>query len=369
MIVLALRNLTKDRGRLALSISAIGLALTLMMMLSGIFHGSLARDVKYIQEIDADLFVFAKGTAAYYQVSTPLSMASLQKLRHLQEVADVTPVYTVRAALESGGRTFSLYISGYDPADVRSGPWAVISGHRLIRDNQIVLPTKLASRLSLGVGDVIRLSGSSRPFEIAALVPEASSFGRHHSWVTERTASELYPLPGYATFALVRLSRGAPIAQAIAAMKAEIPSASVNTKAEQLALARDFQADSFSPVLNAMTIIAATVATLIVGIVLYSFVHERRRELGVLLAIGFQYISLICLIFLQSFMLLFVSFVVALMLTGVASRTMVTLLEFPFLLGPQAVGSSFLQTVVIALIAAIPSVRFITSVEPSEAFR
>ncbi|MDO8650166.1 MAG: hypothetical protein Q7K33_02530, partial [Candidatus Berkelbacteria bacterium] len=58
------RTLSKDFSRLALSIAGVSLSVTLMLTMMGIYNGSLMRDVKFIKEINTDIFVFPKGISA-----------------------------------------------------------------------------------------------------------------------------------------------------------------------------------------------------------------------------------------------------------------------------------------------------------------
>ncbi|MDO8649990.1 MAG: ABC transporter permease, partial [Candidatus Berkelbacteria bacterium] len=129
------------------------------------------------------------------------------------------------------------------------------------------------------------------------------------------------------------------------------------------------QAESFAPILNMMASVAVILGTLIVGIVLYSSVNERRRELGVMKAIGFNNRSLAMITYVQALLLVLIGFVIGLAITLAANYLMPRFLDFPISLTVAAVWETLGLSLVISLLSMVPSVRFISKVYPSEAFK
>jgi len=369
MLLIVWRTLSKDSGRLMLSIAGITLSIVLMLMMQAIYNGALKRDVKFIEEISTDIFIFPRGVSAYYQASIPIPLATLTKLESINGVAKVTPIFNTRAGTERDGKVYDLYISGYEPSNTDYGPWSVVAGSRIINDSQIVIPSSLAKALHLSIGDRLKIIGIDRDWEVGGLVPEGKSFGRNHSWVTQKVSRDIYPTPGYATFALLELSGDAPTNQVISRIEDQFDGLSAKTKAEQIAVADESQAESFAPILNMMTAVAVILGTMIVGIVLYSSINERRRELGVMKAIGFNDRTLSLMTYFQAFLLVLMGYVIGLLIVIAANYLLPQLIDIPIALTFEAVWQTLLLTLVISLLAMVPSVKFISSVYPSEAFR
>lgn len=363
------RTLSKDSGRLLLSLAGVTLSIILMLMMQAIYKGSLVRDAKFIREINTDVFVFPRGASAYYQASTPVPLTELNEISTIQGVSRVTPIFSTRAGLERDGKIYDLYISGYTPSDINYGPWLVVSGSRTINDSEIVIPSSLAKKLDLKIGDQLKLIGIERDWTIGGLVPEGKSFGRNHSWVTQRNAEDIFPAPGFATFALVELDTNASGSSVTANIEKQFDNLSAKTKAEQIRLADESQAESFAPILNMMTAVAIVLGTLIVGIVLYSSISERRRELGVMKAIGFNTRTLVIITYTQALLLLVIGFVIALFIVLAVNYSLPRFFDFPIALTFQAVWQTLIYAFAISLLALIPSVKFISSVYPSEAFK
>jgi putative ABC transport system permease protein len=129
-------------------------------------------------------------------------------------------------------------------------------------------------------------------------------------------------------------------------------------------------ASVFSVPLRLMVAIAFLVGTLVVGLVIYTATIERRREYGVLKAIGAQNRLLYSIVTVQALLATLAGAVIGVgVALGAAQVIMVTRPQFLVTITPLAVAQVLGATLLMATFAAFFPARLLARLAPAEAFR
>src|SRR5271167_4478521 len=150
---MVLANLIYRPFRTLISVVAVGVEVTLILLIVGIMLGML-NDTKTRQAgIGADIMVQPPGSSLLMGVSgAPVSVKVADKLRKLDHVVAVAPVVT---QLSTGG-TLEV-IDGIDLSsfEAMGGPFHYLSGGPFEGPNDMLIDDFVASSKKLKVGDTV----------------------------------------------------------------------------------------------------------------------------------------------------------------------------------------------------------------------
>src|SRR5262245_64492259 len=121
-VPLARRNLLADKRRLAASVTGVGLAVMLILLLDGMWAGIRAQTTLYTDRVGADLYVLQPGVRDLTAGAGTLPLATLDTVRADPGVAWAAPVRTAYAILQLHERKVAAYVVGAVPGEA-GGPW------------------------------------------------------------------------------------------------------------------------------------------------------------------------------------------------------------------------------------------------------
>jgi putative ABC transport system permease protein len=126
----------------------------------------------------------------------------------------------------------------------------------------------------------------------------------------------------------------------------------------------------FSPPIRLMSGIALLVGTLVVGLVIYTATVERRREYGVLKALGAPGTLLYRVVGIQAMTIAGAGSLLGIGLTVVVARLITQLRpQFLIVLAPGSVVLALASGALMALAAALLPARVLARLAPAEVFR
>ena len=295
---------------------------------------------------------------------TPATTADV--VRRVDGVARVVPVTSQWAVLDLSGTKQFVYVLGYDPA-VGGGPWRLRSGRGAAADDEIVFDGVLADRRGVHVGDHVSLMG--RPFTVVGLSDGTTSWMTSYLFVRNTAANKLFGAPGTVSYLLVTPRAGVS-AQQLKARLTGIAGTEVQLKSEMIATQQRLNAGVFSVPLQLMAVIASLVGTLVVGLVVYSGTIERRREYGVLKAIGARNIVLYRLVAVQALVAAVAGVAVGVGLAALAAQLIMALRpQFLVVIEPASALMALGIGLGMAVVAALVPVRLLAHLAPADVFR
>lgn len=363
---LARRNLLQDRTRLALSVCGVALAVTLMLLLNGLLGGMYTQIGAYLDHSAGQLVVAQKGVRNLLGATSLLPPDSAGRVRAEPGVARAIPIISQFVMLDLDGRKQPAYMIGYDPVQ-GGGPWHLASGRAPQVDSELVFDRILAQRHNIALGDMVPVMG--RDFTVVGLSDGTTSWMTSFFFVRKAAAESLLRAPGATSFLLVTLKGGVPAAEVRDRLDA-LPGIEAVLKTDMMANDVTLLARFFSIPLQLMVTIAFVVGTLIVGLVIYTATTERRREFGVLKAIGARNRRLYAVVVSQALLAALAGAVLGVGLAyGVAFAVMTLRPQFLVALTPLAVLQTVGAALVMAALAAFFPARLLARLAPAESFR
>ncbi len=363
---LGVRNLTRDRTRLGLSVAGVALATMLVLLLSGFLDGMNSQITSYLDHSPGSIVVAQSGIKNMLVATSVLPAGTRDRVLETEGVATAAPMLSSFVILELRGEKRSAYLVGFDPA-LGGGPWRLAEGRDATTDDEAVVDRALARRYDLAVGDHFDLMG--RGFSIVGLSEGTTSWMTSFIFVRKSAAESLFSLPGMTSFLLVTPTEGTSEADLQARLNT-IRGVSARAKSEVARNDVDVFSRVIGPPVRLMTGIAFLVGTLVVGLVLYSATVERRREYGVLKAIGGSARALYGVTLTQAIIVTLAGAALGLALAvGEAHLVMELPPQFLITFEPRAVATGLAASALMALLAVLLPARGIAALAPADVFR
>jgi putative ABC transport system permease protein len=323
----------------------------------------------------ADLIAAQAGVENMVGARSVIPQMVREQVESVEGVDLAHPMTTLPLIYEEEGRKSAIFLVVIDTV---GGPREVVAGHLLEADGEILIDRGLASIFGLVPGDDLTIAGYD--FEIAGIVEGTSAlwtpfaFSSYDSLIEFYFESNLaddlsaFPLLSYL---LIRLEPGADPAEVTRGIEEVVPDVDVFTP-DQLALNdRALGRTMLGAVLAVLIGLAYLAGTLVVALFMFTTAEGRRRDLGIMKALGFPDRSILISVAGEALLLMVMAIplgVVASQLTASAVNAMMPVyLILPTVPGPLL--SAIAACGAFALIGAIWPLHFIRGLEPGEVFR
>lgn len=109
------RTLVHGKGRMALSVGGVALALILIIALDAVFLGAERQSTRYIDNAGADIIVSQAGVRTMHMAASTLPAELLEPVGDIAGIASVTPVLFASDIIDIGDTRASAYIIGLPP--------------------------------------------------------------------------------------------------------------------------------------------------------------------------------------------------------------------------------------------------------------
>jgi putative ABC transport system permease protein len=360
-VPLGRRNLLADRRRLLASVVGVGLAVMLILLLDGMYTGIQAQSRIYTDKEHADLYVLQPGVRDLTAGTSSLPMSTLGVVRADRDVTWAAPIRTAYLIAQLHGKKVATYLVGSVPGEA-GGPWAISSGRAPAADDEVVLGSALAQRHGLHVGDRLEVLGHS--LRIVGIAP-ANGFMMSYVFVTHHAFDAVAGAPNTTSVILVGTKNPTATAQRLRAEGLNVLSR------DQLAQNDvKFATGIFGSPLKLMVGIGLAAGTLIIALTAYTTIIERRREYGIVKAMGAPRRRLVELALFQTLTLAALGLVAGWLLFLVGRELIVSSRpQFSVVLTSGALVRATVAAFVMALLAAIIPARRLAKLEPAVAYR
>ncbi|OGO10886.1 MAG: hypothetical protein A2Y93_02805 [Chloroflexi bacterium RBG_13_68_17] len=363
---LAWRNLIQERTRLALSVLGVALAILLILLLQGFLRGMFRQIAAYLENSPGSVVVAQDGVVNLLGATSLLPQGAAEAVAAVDGVDRVVPILSQFVILDLHGRKQPAYLVGYDPA-IGGGPWEMAEGRRPHTDDEVVIDRVLAQRHDLLLGD--RLTIIDREFTIVGLSQGTTSWMTSFLFIRKTAAEALVRAPRATSFLLVSPASG-QAAQAIRDRLGGITGTQALLTTEMIANDSRLFGRVFSAPIRLMAGIAFLVGTLVVGLIIYTATVERRREYGVLKAVGAPNRVLLSVVTLQALAASAAGSLGGVALALASARVIMRLRpQFLIILEPTAIGGAIFAGLLMAVLAALLPARVVGNLPPAEVFR
>ncbi|MGQ0431145.1 MAG: ABC transporter permease [Microthrixaceae bacterium] len=358
-VPLARRNLLAEPRRLIASAAGVGMAIMLILLLDGLWAGIEANVTTYEDNVGADLYVAQPGTRNFFGTISLIPATTVDTVRADPDVKWAVPVRGFFSIVELHDIKVPTYVIGSIPGE-RGGPWELRQGRAPATDDEVAIGSVMATRHGIGVGDRMEIMGGR--FTVVGTTTDA--FMASFVFMTHAATDQLLSAPATTSFVLVGTNEPT-------AVRARLGSGLAVLDRDELA-ANDLSlmARAYSVPLRVMRAVAFTVGSLVIALTVYTAMMERRREYGIVKAMGARGRRLLALAVQQTLIIAGIGLVSGGLLF-VAGRAYITTVrpQFVILASPGSVGRAVVAALLMALVAAIVPARRLARLEPATAYR
>lgn len=367
-LLLARRNLARDRARLGLSVGGVALAFSLTLALDAIYAGVANQLTAYVNRAGADVWVSQAGVHNLHMVASWLPEEVIDQVAVVEGVVETTPILYSTDTVVTGGERSIAYVIGLPYAASMGRPWRVAEGSDRVGRGEVILDRGLARRTGLALGDRVGLLGGEAT--IVGLSEGTASLLNSVAFVSFEDFRSMRSLGPLVSYVLVRSDRGISGERVAAAIEDAVPGVSAQSREAFAAEERRLLMDMSADVITVMNIIGCLVGLAVVALSVYVATLTRRREYGLLRALGMRDARLYRVVAAQA---------AASVAAGLAMGLLVTAL-LGWLVGWLDLGLELTITAesvvrltslgaLIALIAAILPIRQVAGLDPALVFR
>lgn len=366
---LAWKNLLAERMRLLISVIGVAFSVMLILVMVGVFVGTINQVTTYIDHTPNELWVMQDGVSQMFRSVSVLPASLEPRLEQVQGVASVTSILGVPNSFEHNGNQTAFYLLGYEDDAPIGGPWNIVAGKNTIGEDETILDRILARNNNVRVGDTVELIGE--PFKVVGLSDGTAAVGNFYAFVRMQDAIDLLESEGRVSYYLITARPGVNIEvlrqRILSLVKQDVV---VLTREEFSENSRGIVVSMMGRPLYVMIAIGFLVGVAIVALTVFSMTTEQLRDFGVLKAIGGTNNQVYWVVIKQALMLGIAGYLVGAVVAYIAQFIIRERLgDVTVEITPVMLGLMFVLTLVMAMFASLMSVRRIANVDPAIVFR
>ena len=274
-------NLVHRPLRSLISIVAIALEVTLILLVVGLSYGILNDAKSRTAGIGADVIVQPPGSSFLAGISgAPVSVKVAEVLRPMPHVKAVSPV--IWQIVTGGGVEV---IDGIDIASFEAlgGPFQYLQGGPFQGPDDVLVDDFIARQRHVKVGDTMEILNHS--FRIAGVVENGRAARK---FVPMATLQDLIGARDKASVFYVKLDDPANAEAVVQAVKNQpgMEKYSVQSTEEYLSMMTPSHLPGFKPFIGVVIGVSVVIGFLVIFQSMYTAVMERTREIGILKSLG-----------------------------------------------------------------------------------
>jgi putative ABC transport system permease protein len=278
-VTLPIANILQKKVRSLISVLAVSLGITLLLVLVGLTKGSIKEVADRIENVGADIIVQQVGATNFFALKSGVLPEKYQeRIADIPGVEAVSPVVTWTTTF----RDVFYVVYGIDPDQFSTigGGLEIVDGRDLREAGDVVIDSRIASATGLVIGDEMELLGSK--FEIVGISKEG--IGARIFMLASQLQGMLHQ-EGRVSLFFVRCESPEAVKSTAFAIEENVPGVHVQLLenfADQMARSmtglREF--------IGAVTVTTLIVSLLVVLLAMYSTIMEKTREIGILKSLG-----------------------------------------------------------------------------------
>jgi len=274
-------NLVHRPIRSLISIVAIALEVTLILLIVGLSYGIMNDSKNRTAGIGFDVIVQPPGSSFFQAISgAPVSVKVADVLRGMPHVKVVSPV--VWQIATSGGLEV---IDGIDLTSFQalSGPFTYLKGGPFRGPDDVLVDDFIARQRHVKVGDTMEIL--NQPFSVCGIVENGRGARK---FVPMATMQDLIGAQGKASVFYLKLDEPSNAEAVVAAVKNQpgMEKYTVRSMQEYLSMMTPSNLPGFRPFIGVVIGVSLVIGFLVIFQSMYTAVMERTREIGILKSMG-----------------------------------------------------------------------------------
>ena len=288
IVTLVSKNMLRRRGRFLFTLLGITIGMAAFVALLSMGDNLRAEVTQQADDLGAHLVVMSRTNCPFEmmavltgdQMPEAIPREVVNQIAALEGVTAAVPYLTVGASIDES----LITLTGILPAEMKAHrEWTVQSGTYFSDDSaSVVIGVGVATRFDLGVGDMLRFRGID--FPIAAVLHSASGNDNATVFMPLNVIQETFDLGDYVSFIAVTVDDVRRVEQYAAAIS-DIANVTVSTDEELLGSVL-LILGSVDVTLRLIAGVALIAAAFGIVNTMMTAIYERRREIGILRAMG-----------------------------------------------------------------------------------
>lgn len=362
------KSLFASKTRFLMTVGGVALAILLILTLKGIEVGSLRQATIYVDKSKADVFVLQEGSQSIFQTFSILPRGMETALKEIEGVSGTTGVVQGATNFDFADQKGYLIYFGFDPETGIGGPWDVVQGEAQPSPGKVVLDQFLARKMKMKIGDTISIRNLT--FEISGFSSKTATAVGSFAFFTKEDALSILRLQRVVGHFQVTLEQKEQAEAMARKIENFIPDVTAFSREEFRQNHLQAVRETLIPPMEVMAMVSLLIGTAIISLTIYMMTEARRREYGILKAIGVNNRQLYSIVFYQSIICALLGFFLGTALALANTRLVsflvpgVEMVVEPYLM-VKVLGLTFLMSVFSAWIPA----RLIAKVNPAIVFR
>jgi ABC-type lipoprotein release transport system permease subunit len=300
---MAFRDLGRNRRRSFFSALAVGVGLTLLILMSSVVTGEMGSGIESAINLQSGHIQIR--TSTYNENKSSLKWEDLvenpeqiaNQISQINGVKAATPRLFASGFLSSGNQSAGARIVGIDPPSVANDPYrnGIISGSYINADDRdaILIGKPMAEKLSLNAGDKVSLSVNTangdvleQTFTVKGIYSTNTyGFDSANVFLPLAKAQAITQTENHASTIFVLLKNTSLTDSVVSALSA--PNLKVQTWQDLNPLLVEWETLANTYIAFFYLIILAIAASVVINTLIMS-VYERTREIGILSAVGMR---------------------------------------------------------------------------------
>lgn len=367
-MLLARRNLTRSSVRLAASVGGVALALSLTLALDAIYAGVANQLTSYIERAGADVWVAQGGVRNLHMVASTLPESVVEEVAAVRGVAEVTPILEATDTVAAGDERTVVYVVGLPDGAPIGGPWDVVEGSARVRPGEIIVDRGFARKAGVTIGDSVDVLGGQA--RIVGLSRGTASLVNSVAFVSFDDFRAMRGGAPVISFALVRIAGTASADTVAADIERLVDGVTAQSRAAFLDEERRIVTDMSADIISIMSAVGFVVALAVVALTVYVAILARRREFGVLKALGAPNRVLYRVVLVQAAISVAVGLASGLAFTALLAFAISrTDLNLELAITASSLAKVGLFAAIIAALGSILPIQQVAGVDPAVVFR
>lgn len=274
-----LRNVLHRPVRTVVTILAVAVEVTLVIIVVGLTSGLLTESAKRIEGVGADIMVQPPSASVFMAFSgAPMPIKLGDRLAELKHVSAVAPVL-----LQFNSVNGLDIIYGIDPQsfDSVSGGFVFHSGHGLQSPDDILVDDWYAKAKHVETGQTLRIL--EHDFHVAGIVEHGKGA---RLFVLMSTLQELSGAHDKASVFFLKCDQPENTQVTVNELQALLPRYEIRPLKDFMSLMTSSNLPGLGAFVNSMIGLAVAIGFLVIFLSMYTTVTERTREVGVLKSLG-----------------------------------------------------------------------------------
>lgn len=367
---LAIRQIHHEPLRSALIVLAISAAVAMILILRGFEQGLYVQSERVVLDRGGQLIATQQGVRNFLAARSSLPQLSRAEVEAVDGVISASPITGFWIIHGPQGNKYPVLVLVYDTL---GGPTHLLEGNQLTEATDVVIDIGLSKRAGLERGDPFVISDFE--FRVAGITSGSSALFSSFAFISYDGMIDLFLESEIATdittfpllsFLLINVAPQFDPMEVAAAIERQVADVDVFTPQQLADNDVELGRQLFGPIMRVLILLSYCIGLLVIGLIIYSDVATRRRQFGIMKALGFRLSQIINSAVLQTLLLVLLAFPAGVLLAYACSEALewsMPVYQVP-VLDSSGLLQALLGVLLITLVACLLPIRMIARTDP-----